>query len=203
MCISMFPGNPAAVAALLGQRFCKYRSVITDISGYSKSGQPLHYIGQFSPDRRQRTEKNFVMMAAALVLPASPCRSTTPKPSASAAWRFYRHAAPIGRPEQHAQQAAPRQATQPAAAGQAAQPKRSWMGPLAGLAAGLGLAALASHFGPCAKSCGQLHDDGLARHGGHRRDRLTSCARRLPPKATRGWQYAGAGAPLGGQCAAA
>lgn len=27
------------------------------------------------------------------------------------------------------------------------QPKRSWMGPLAGLAAGLGLAALASHFG--------------------------------------------------------
>ena len=35
--------------------------------------------------------------------------------------------------------------TAPAAA--AAQPKRSWMGPLAGLAAGLGLAALASHFG--------------------------------------------------------
>lgn len=36
----------------------------------------------------------------------------------------------------------------PAAAGAAAaQPKRSWMGPLAGLAAGLGLAALASHFG--------------------------------------------------------
>ena len=40
-------------------------------------------------------------------------------------------------------QAAP---TAPAAA-PAAQPKRSWMGPLAGLAAGLGLAALASHFG--------------------------------------------------------
>jgi len=34
-------------------------------------------------------------------------------------------------------------ATPPAAV----QPKRSWMGPLAGLAAGLGLAALASHFG--------------------------------------------------------
>lgn len=34
-----------------------------------------------------------------------------------------------------------------AAAGQAAQPKRSWMGPIAGLAAGLGLAALASHLG--------------------------------------------------------
>lgn len=35
----------------------------------------------------------------------------------------------------------------PAAAAPAAQPKRSWMGPLAGLAAGLGLAALAAHFG--------------------------------------------------------
>lgn len=34
-----------------------------------------------------------------------------------------------------------------AAAPAAAQPKRSWMGPLAGLAAGLGLAALASHLG--------------------------------------------------------
>ncbi|WP_291986348.1 Tim44-like domain-containing protein [Candidatus Accumulibacter sp. ACC007] len=34
-----------------------------------------------------------------------------------------------------------------AAAASQAQPKRSWMGPLAGLAAGLGLAALASHLG--------------------------------------------------------
>lgn len=34
-----------------------------------------------------------------------------------------------------------------AAAVPAAQPKRSWMGPIAGLAAGLGLAALASHLG--------------------------------------------------------
>ncbi len=44
---------------------------------------------------------------------------------------------------------APTQATGAAqsAAAQAAQPKRSWMGLLAGLAAGLGLAALASHFG--------------------------------------------------------
>ena len=44
------------------------------------------------------------------------------------------------------QQAARQQPGQAAAAPQA-QPKRSWMGPLAGLAAGLGLAALASHFG--------------------------------------------------------
>lgn len=35
----------------------------------------------------------------------------------------------------------------PAAAPAAAPAKRSWMGPIAGLAAGLGLAALASHFG--------------------------------------------------------
>ena len=43
--------------------------------------------------------------------------------------------------------AAPTSAPSAGAAAQAAQPKRSWMGPLAGLAAGLGLAALASHFG--------------------------------------------------------
>lgn len=35
----------------------------------------------------------------------------------------------------------------PTAAAAATPPKRSWMGPLAGLAAGLGLAALASHLG--------------------------------------------------------
>ena len=49
---------------------------------------------------------------------------------------------PAGAPSKNA--AAPSQNT----AGAAAQPgKRSWMGPVAGLAAGLGLAALASHFG--------------------------------------------------------
>jgi predicted lipid-binding transport protein (Tim44 family) len=43
---------------------------------------------------------------------------------------------------------APAAAAAPAAAtAAAAAPKRSWMGPLAGLAAGLGIAALASHFG--------------------------------------------------------
>lgn len=47
--------------------------------------------------------------------------------------------------------AAPAAAAAPAAGAAAgaaaAAPKRSWMGPLAGIAAGLGLAALASHFG--------------------------------------------------------
>lgn len=45
---------------------------------------------------------------------------------------------PVAAPTQNAG------ATTPAAA---AKPNRSWMGPLAGIAAGLGLAALASHFG--------------------------------------------------------
>jgi predicted lipid-binding transport protein (Tim44 family) len=53
--------------------------------------------------------------------------------------------APPAKPAAPAQQAAP--ATAGAAAGAAATPKRSWMGPLAGLAAGLGLAALFSHLG--------------------------------------------------------
>lgn len=62
--------------------------------------------------------------------------------------------APPKQPPQGANQAAPSQ-TAPAAgtpaagaaATAAAAPKRSWMGPVAGLAAGLGIAALASHFG--------------------------------------------------------
>lgn len=43
--------------------------------------------------------------------------------------------------------AAPAAGTAAAAGAAAAAPKRNWMGPLAGLAAGLGLAALASHLG--------------------------------------------------------
>ena len=46
-----------------------------------------------------------------------------------------------------AQSAAAAPAAGAAAGAAAAAPKRSWMGPLAGLAAGLGLAALASHLG--------------------------------------------------------
>jgi predicted lipid-binding transport protein (Tim44 family) len=49
-------------------------------------------------------------------------------------------------PSNNVSQAQRQQPAAPAAAPQA-QPKRSWMGPLAGLAAGLGLAALASHLG--------------------------------------------------------
>ncbi|AOK11067.1 MULTISPECIES: Tim44 domain-containing protein [Burkholderia] len=52
--------------------------------------------------------------------------------------------------QQPMQQAAPAQAqrTNPAAPAPATQPNRSrWLGPIAGLAAGLGIAALLSHFG--------------------------------------------------------
>jgi predicted lipid-binding transport protein (Tim44 family) len=90
--------------------------------------------------------KNFVMMAAALVLgftlqindaeakrlgggssAGMQRQSVAPSKSTNAAPAQQQHAAPAAAPQ--------------------AQPKRSWMGPLAGLAAGLGLAALASHFG--------------------------------------------------------
>ena len=50
-------------------------------------------------------------------------------------------------PAKNTQQAAPSQQPAAPAAAPAAQPKRSWLGPIAGLAAGLGLAALASHLG--------------------------------------------------------
>ena len=53
--------------------------------------------------------------------------------------------APAATPQAPAAANAP--AAAPNAATAAAQPKRSWMGPVAGLAAGLGIAALASHFG--------------------------------------------------------
>jgi len=59
--------------------------------------------------------------------------------------------APTAPPAKPATPATPAQGQQaaanPAAAAPAAAPKRNWMGPLAGLAAGLGLAALMSHLG--------------------------------------------------------
>lgn len=57
-----------------------------------------------------------------------------------------RQAPPPAQPATPAQQAAPKQAA-PTPATPAAAPKRSWLGPIAGIAAGLGLAALMSHLG--------------------------------------------------------
>ncbi|WP_412478267.1 Tim44 domain-containing protein [Azonexus sp. IMCC34839] len=93
--------------------------------------------------------KNFVMMAAALVLGLSLSIS-----DAEAAKRLggggstgmQRQSVAPSKNTQQATPAQQQQAAAPAAAPQT-QPKRSWMGPLAGLAAGIGLAALASHFG--------------------------------------------------------
>lgn len=55
--------------------------------------------------------------------------------------------APPAKPATPAQQANPGAATAATAGTAAAASKRSWMGPIAGLAAGLGLAALMSHLG--------------------------------------------------------
>ena len=89
--------------------------------------------------------KNFVMMAAALVL------GFTLSVGDAEAKRLGGGSS-SGMQRQSVAPSAPPSATKAAptaapAAAPAAQPKRSWMGPLAGLAAGLGLAALASHFG--------------------------------------------------------
>jgi predicted lipid-binding transport protein (Tim44 family) len=54
---------------------------------------------------------------------------------------------PNSAPAQPAQAAPTAPATAGAAPAAAAAPKRSWMGPIAGLAAGLGIAALMSHLG--------------------------------------------------------
>ncbi|MEP6877089.1 MAG: Tim44 domain-containing protein, partial [Burkholderiales bacterium] len=54
---------------------------------------------------------------------------------------------PAAAPAQTAQPAQAAAAVPATAAAAAAAPKRSWMGPIAGLAAGLGIAALMSHFG--------------------------------------------------------
>ncbi|BDT67072.1 hypothetical protein os1_12400 [Comamonadaceae bacterium OS-1] len=82
-----------------------------------------------------------------------------------------------------------------AAAPAAAAPKRSWMGPLAGIAAGLGLAALASHFGFGGELASMLMMGLLAAGimlavGFFMRKRAAAKAGTVG-----GMQYAGAGAP--------
>ncbi|WP_374325233.1 Tim44 domain-containing protein [Azonexus sp.] len=95
-------------------------------------------------------------------------------------------------PSRNVQQAPPQA---PAAAPQA-QPKRSWMGPIAGLAAGLGLAALASHFG---------FGEGLANFMMIALLAFAVIAaigffmRKKAGAPAQGMQYAGAGANYGGQ----
>ena len=139
--------------------------------------------------------KNFVMMAAALVL------GFTLQINDAEAKRIGGGGS-TGMQRQsvapsNTQQAAPRQATPPAAAAQpAAQPKRSWMGPLAGLAAGIGLAALASHFGLGEELASFMMMALLAMVvigviGFFMRKKAAA-------QGNQGMQYAGAGAPFGG-----
>lgn len=89
--------------------------------------------------------KNFALMAAALVLgfTLSIGDAEAKRLGGGSSSGMQRQSVTPSAPPSAAKQAP---SAAPAAA-PAAQPKRSWMGPLAGLAAGLGLAALASHFG--------------------------------------------------------
>jgi predicted lipid-binding transport protein (Tim44 family) len=98
-------------------------------------------------------------------------------------------------------QAAPAAAPATAGATPAAAPKRSWMGPLAGLAAGLGLAALMSHLGLGAEFANIIMMALLAVVAFVA---VRFLLRRFGPNApaqganaSRGMEFAGAGAPAG------
>jgi predicted lipid-binding transport protein (Tim44 family) len=89
--------------------------------------------------------KNFALMAAALVLgfTLSIGDAEAKRLGGGSSFGMQRQSVSPKAPPSAAKQSP----TAAPTAAPAAQPKRSWMGPLAGLAAGLGLAALASHFG--------------------------------------------------------
>lgn len=89
--------------------------------------------------------KNIAMFAAALAIGLTMAvgNAEAARIGGGKSVGMQRQMAPVSKPAATAPQTA---APSPAAA-PTAQPKRSWMGPVAGLAAGLGLAALASHFG--------------------------------------------------------
>ena len=89
--------------------------------------------------------KNFALMAAALVLgfTLSIGDAEAKRLGGGGSSGMQRQSVAPSAPPSAARQAP----TAAPNAAPAAQPKRSWMGPIAGLAAGLGLAALASHFG--------------------------------------------------------
>ena len=93
--------------------------------------------------------KNLVMMAAAIVLGLalniSDAEAAKRLGGGSSLGMQRQSVSPAPAPHQSAAPAPTHQAAPAAPA--SAQPKRSWAGPLAGLAAGIGLAALASHFG--------------------------------------------------------
>lgn len=89
--------------------------------------------------------KRFALFAAALAIGLTMAvgNAEAARVGGGKSFGMQRQMAPVSKP---APMAAPAPASAATTAA-AAQPKRSWMGPLAGLAAGIGLAALASHFG--------------------------------------------------------
>ncbi len=93
-------------------------------------------------------------------------------------------------PAQKSADAAPAQAT-PTQAGAAAKPGNKWLGPLAGIAAGLGLAALFSHLG-LGEGMGMLLMIILGAVA------VFFVISMLRKKQQPAMQYAGAGAPYGG-----
>jgi predicted lipid-binding transport protein (Tim44 family) len=113
--------------------------------------------GDSAVQDKVETMKSFLwsaMLAVGMVFSMVPTESEAKRLGGARSSGMQRSTAPDKPPAQQnatpaQQQAAPAAApATPAAAGAAAAaPKRSWMGPIAGLAAGLGLAALFSHLG--------------------------------------------------------
>ncbi|WP_434514770.1 Tim44 domain-containing protein [Dechloromonas sp. ARDL1] len=142
--------------------------------------------------------KNFVMMAAALVLgfTLQINDAEAKRLGGGSSSGMQRQSVAPNNTHQATPAQAPRQAAAPAPA---AQPKRSWMGPLAGLAAGLGLAALASHFGFGEELANFMMIALLAMVV------IGAIAFFMRKKAAaqghQGMQYAGAGAPYGSNAA--
>ena len=93
--------------------------------------------------------KNITLFAAALAfgLTLAVGNAEAARIGGGKSFGMQRQMAPVSKPATAAPQTAAPAARAPGATTPAAQPSRSWMGPIAGLAAGLGLAALASHFG--------------------------------------------------------
>ena len=91
-----------------------------------------------------------VMLAAGLAFTLAPMESEAKRLGGGKSTGMQRSTPDKPAQSTPATPAAPTAAAAPAAAGTgaaAAAPKRNWMGPIAGLAAGLGLAALFSHLG--------------------------------------------------------
>ena len=90
---------------------------------------------------------SFAVMSAGLVAPFEAEAKRLGGGSSSGMQRSVPARAPAPATPAQPAQAAPTSPAMAGAAPAAAAPKRSWMGPLAGLAAGLGIAALMSHLG--------------------------------------------------------